>query len=413
MTTTQEVDRVARPASRTIWFVGGAILFGHLLVDMYGAMGPSILGVLEIHCHLKPSETAWLLGIGAFSGGISQPVCAWLSDRYNWRGFGGLGLMLAAFFLCLVGMATSFGSLLPIYILGMVGLGMFHPIAAASMGGLSELRHSSNISLFFVVGMLGGVIGATVTPRLITGTAGFSAMYWAIAPGFVVAWVLHQAIHRLPHRQASHRTSPLVLDKIRARWIIVGFLYIASVLRFSVNLALAYLYVRWVQDATGASHPDWTLSEIARYSVPMVGNLNACMIVGMALGGIGAGFFVRRGGERWPMVLCPIVFAPAVALFPHATLAWSYILSVLVGIGFGAMIPVSIALSQRLLPHRTSLASGLMMGGSWAIAMVGPPLAEFGVQHLGIGWSFYLTASVLCLAGLVVIPLHVFSRDLF
>ena len=321
--------------------------------------------------------------------------------------------MSAALFLCLVGIATSFGSLLPVYILGMIGVGMFHPIAAASMGGLSELRRSSNISLFFVVGMLGGVIGATVTPRLITGTAGFSAMYWAIVPGVVVAWVLHRAIHRLPHRQPSHQVGPFDHENIRARWIIVGFLYIASVLRFSVNLALAYLYVRWVQGATEASHPDWTLSEIAHYSVPMVGNLNACMIAGMATGGIGAGFFVRRGSERWPLMLCPIIFTPAVALFPHAPLAWGYVLSVLGGIGFGAMIPVSIALGQRLLPHRTNLASGLMMGGSWAIAMLAPRLAELGVQHLGIPWAFYLTASVLCLAGLVLIPLHAFSRDLF
>lgn len=399
--------------ARTMWYLAASIFAGHLAVDFYATIVPSTLGVLEIRCHLQPSQTAWLLGIGAFCSGISQPICAWISDRYHWYGFGGLGLVLAALLLCLIGVANSFGTLLPMYIVGMCGVGMFHPIAAASIGAMSERRRSSNMSLFFVAGMLGGVLGAAITPQLITSPVGFSLLYWGIAPGLLMAWVLHRAICRAPHHHQSHRSGSLKKSEIRTRWTVVGFLYVASVLRFAVNLALTYLYVRWVQNATGASHPDWNQAEIALFSVPMVGNLNACTILGMAIGGLGSGLVVRQGNERWPLVLCPVLFAPAVVLFPHVPLAWGYVLSVLAGIGFAAMIPVSIAMGQRLLPHRTSLASGLMMGGAWAVAMLGPRLAEFGVQHVGIAWSFYSTAAALCLAGLVILPLHWFSRDLF
>lgn len=400
----------APPAAR---FPARPILAAHVAVDWYAAMVPAILGLLEVHCHLHPSQTAWLFGIGSLSSGLSQPICAWLSDRYDWRGFGGLGLLLAAVFLCQIGAANSFGSLLPIYVVGMIGVGMFHPIAAASIGALCEHRQSANLSRFFIVGMVGGVLGATVTPRLIAWSGGFSVLAWGIAPGLLLAWLLHRTIRGLPHRHPSHREIAFRRSEIKTRWTIVGLLYAASVLRFAVNLAAIYLYVRWVQHFVRGEHAAWTASEIANAAAPIIGNLNASMILGMALGGLASGVLVRRGRERWPLVLCPIAFAPALLLFPQATLAWGYVLSLLVGVGFAAMIPVSIALGQRLLPHRTSLASSFMMGGAWAVAMLGPRLAEFGVQHVGIATTFYLTGATLGFAGLVLLPLHAFSQDLF
>jgi len=61
---------------------------------------------------------------------------------------------------------------------------------------------------------------------------------------------------------------------------------------------------------------------------------------------------------------------------------FAIVATILTGMGFGAVIPVSISLAQRLLPHRTSLASGLMLGGAWMIAFVGPLVAE--LIHKGL-----------------------------
>jgi hypothetical protein len=66
---------------------------------------------------------------------------------------------------------------------------------------------------------------------------------------------------------------------------------------------------------------------------------------------------------------------------------------------------VTIALAQRLLPHRANLASSLMMGGAWTVSMVGPRLAEFGVTRWGLSTTFLLTACGLVLSGIVSLPL--------
>jgi hypothetical protein len=66
-------------------------------------------------------------------------------------------------------------------------------------------------------------------------------------------------------------------------------------------------------------------------------------------------------------------------------------------------VPLSIAAAQRLLPHRTTLASGLMMGGAWSLALVGPPLAQW---IFGLTSSLTITASifagVLMLSGVMI-----------
>jgi MFS family permease len=128
----------------------------------------------------------------------------------------------------------------------------------------------------------------------------------------------------------------------------------------------------------------------------------------MAIGGLVAGAVVRPGREKWPLVVVPLLGAPFVAIFPMAGIQAGYLLAVLAGIGFAAMIPVTMSVAQRLLPHRTSLASGMMLGGAWAVAVVGPVIAERCLEApaIGLDRTFGLTAVLLALSGIVCLPLR-------
>ena len=185
----------------------------------------------------------------------------------------------------------------------------------------------------------------------------------------------------------------------------MAVLYAAAAVRFSVNMALLYLYVRWAEKCVLTEHQDWSQEHVATAAAPLVGNFNAATLIGMALGGVLAGVLIRPGKEKWPMVLVPIGFAPIIGLFPYAPLEISYLLAVAAGIGFASMIPVSIAFAQHLMPRHTNLASGLMMGGAWSVAVVGPRCAEIGVAQLGLPTTFVLTAIALALSGIISIRL--------
>ena len=230
-------------------------------------------------------------------------------------------------------------------------------------------------------------------------------------PGLAACVVLAWAIHRTPHRHhAAHQHhSGLDPAERRARWATVGILYAANVIRFSVNMALVYLYTEWAQAYTRAAAGAAALTDaLGARASEFNGYLQAAMQLGMGGAGLALGFMLAPRFEKHAFVASPAVGAVAIAAIPMlpvlpgwAVLPVALALSVLSGVGFGSVIPVSMAVAQRLLPHRTSLASGMMLGGAWAFAFVGPILAERIQIAAGLDAAFYATAGTLALAGVL------------
>jgi MFS family permease len=217
---------------------------------------------------------------------------------------------------------------------------------------------------------------------------------------------LHRSFASIDPMQVHNASESSADESARVEWAMVTMLYLSAVLRFCVNMALLYLFVRWVEGHVAAQHADWELRAIAMAAAPQVGNLNAATLVGMGLGGMLSGVFVRSGKEKWPMVLVPMLAAPVIALIPFLPLQAGYVLAAIAGMGFAAMIPVTIALAQKMMPRQTNLASSLMMGGAWAVALLGPTCAEIGVARVGLQTTFLLTAATLALSGLVCLPIR-------
>ena len=389
-----------------------AIVGSHTTVDLFAAIVPPLIGVLQVRCHLEPQQAAWLLGVGSLSSGISQPISAWLSDRFDSRLFGAAGLVLAATCLSCIGLANDFRSLMALFVFGMIGVGIFHPVGASTMGQLADQlggqKRSIGISVFFVAGMVGGISGSLIARQVATaGDSGFSLLRLAIVPGLFVAAILFFAIRRVPHRHHEHHLLRFDDDEIVRRWLMIALLFFGNALRFTVNMALVYLLVRWAESIVAQQNPLFATDEVAAHGGKIAGTLAALIVLGMAIGGLIAGTLVGQGREKWPLVIVPIVFAPMIVLFGEATLVSGYLLAVLAGVGFASMIPVTLSLAQRLLPHRTSMASGLMLGGAWTIAAVGPRLAEYclGTQQLGLPRTFQITAALLALSGVVCLAL--------
>lgn len=397
--------------ARTVGVAFAAIMAAHVAVDALGALVPASLGLIEARLQLTPKQTAWLMGVGPLFSGLIQPISALASDRFSTRRLGAWGVVLGVLGIGSLGLVSSFWSLAIVYALGVIGIGMFHPVGVATAGQLWPDRRSSAVSWFFVTGMVGGVLGALCWPRVLSLPGGFRWLPMLVAPLLLLAFLLQRSFAGLGTSQAvAKKTSSdetsleselSALSAPPSEWAMVGVLYVSAVLRFCVNMALVYLFVRYAQGMVWATHSDWSQQAVAKAAAPWVGNLNAATLAGMAGGGLAAGMWVRTGKEKWPMVCVPVVFSPLVALFPYVPIQLGYLLAVAAGIGFASMIPVTIALAQRLLPQRTNLASSLMMGGAWAVALLGPACAEYGVAHWGLETTFLLTACALALSGLV------------
>lgn len=382
----------------------GVIVATHVLIDAYSNSIPALLGLLEVRSGLTVTQSAWFTGFGALASGVTQPLFAWLSDRLDTRQFASWGLALATVCFCYLGEAKTPVMLFLMFGGGMLGVAMYHPVAASAMGQMIPSQRSRLVSLFFVAGMAGSAGGAMVSPYFAQSEAGFATFRWLLLPGLLLAALLQLAVGSTSHRASGLKSTDSTANTSDGeRWGPLVLLYVSSVLRFSVNLVLFYLFLRWLSHDSGVLHPDWSAQQISDHVAPTLGFLVAATQIGMALGGIGAGLFVTPYREKFALVAIPILFAPSVYLVPKVSLPGTYVLAALSGIGIAATMPVSISVAQRWLPRHPSVASGFMLGGAWSMSMISVPIAQWYLQRFGLMPVFAMTACAMLLSGLLLL----------
>lgn len=379
----------------------------HGVVDFFSFLIVPLLSVLEGHVGIRPEQGALLVAIGQVSSGVIQPMVALASDRFDTRWLGTLGFFAAVLAIGLIGHARSFEQLLILQVVGTAGIGAFHPVAAAAVGHLAGPRRSMGIAWFYMAGMLGGILGNISAGHYVeyfarlggSTAAGLSALVYLIPIGLAFVAALGLAIHGSAHRthdaHARHRELPA--RERRRRWAGVWVLYAGNVLRFAADVCLIQLIIRWSEVIAVDRAPVDELTEGVRIQASQInGPLQAAKQVGMGLGGVALGWLFHVRHERALLMVTPLIGAALIAALPHTSGAVALIVCAAAGVGYGAVVPLTISMAQRLIPHRTSLASGLMMGGAWAVASVGSPIAQWLGETYGLARAFGAVAVMLC-----------------
>lgn len=392
------------------WTVTGS----HVIVDIYPAFFASLAIALRHDLSLTDWQVATIYASNQILSGLPQSLAAWLSDRHDTRIAGPLGLVASCVCSCLIGFAPNFWVLWGLLSVAMIGNGIYHPIAGAQAGHLGGrvlgYGRAHAVSLFFAAGMVGSVIGPLACTRINAGP-GLKYLLVLMPLGLAGALVLRLVTRHAPHGDRGHVVSAVFPpDERRARWGAVWLLYAGNATRFIVNTAMFMLF----NIAAARMIPD-----DPRAATVLNGNLVVAMTVGMGLGAIFAGKMVRPGHERGAILLLSVlggVFTAMTNWAGHAAGMWAmYLCAALTSLGFASILPLTIGLAQRLLPHRTSLASSLMMGGSWGVAAVTPilvrlflgaPLRDAGtLPAWRIDLVFALFGVLLVLAGLVAMAM--------
>ncbi len=394
----------------------GVTIACHSIVDFFAFMIMPLLSVIEGRLDLTPSQGATLIAIQPLIAGAAQPITAWFTDRHDTRMPGVLGMALTVVAISLIGYAETYTQLLVIYGIGCLGIGAFHPVAVACVGELGNHRRSLAVSTFFVAGMIGGATGSYVAPAIVA-EWGLKSLAYLILPGLIGAFLLLIAIRPVAHRtHDAHEThAALPQAERRLRWFAVWVLFGGAALRSAVHAATVLLIVRWSEAVVLERAEGNTLTgELEGKASLIAGPMNAALVVGMALGGFTIGSTIRPRFERRTLIIFPMVGAIPIALFPRLDVilpagaplqAIAFPVALLMGVAFAGLIPTGVSLAQRTLPHRTSLVSGLMLGGSWAAGAWGPDFAQSITTASGLRAAFDATAGVLALSGILMLLL--------
>lgn len=386
----------------------GVLVGSHGIVDFFSYTIIPILSVLEGRVGLSPGQGAILLAAGSIASGLIQPLTAWLGDRHDTRWYGTLGMVLATIAMSLLGFAHSYWHLLLIQVVGSAGVGAFHPPGVAAMGQMTSRRRSLGVSVFIAAGLAGAVIGTSLIPHYVK-SLGVGAMAWFMIPGLAAAGLLAWAVHGVPHRaHDAHRAHAALTPEVRrSRWRAVGLIYAANAVRFIVNMMLVQLVIRWSERvALLEAHRGALDPGVRTLASTINGPVQSAMQIGMGAAGLLIGATIRERHERLALVAIPCVASGAVLVFPHFTnQAAAFSLALAAGVGYAGVMPITISMAQRLLPHRTGLASGIVMGGAWGLACVGPPLAQHLYETIGLAKAFGVTAALLFASGLLMLAM--------
>jgi MFS transporter, FSR family, fosmidomycin resistance protein len=380
----------------------GAISLSHLLNDTVQALIPAIYPLLKTSFGLTFSQVGLMSMTLLVTASLLQPVVGFYTDRHPLPYSLVAGMSFSLVGLLVLAGARSFPGLIGGASLMGVGSAVFHPESSRVARMASGGRHGLAQSLFQVGGNVGSSFGPLLGAFLVL-PHGQSSLAWcsliALA-GMAVLWKVGGWYGRQRSMMpASAATAGGAGDRGatgRIGWSIA----ILGALIFSKYFYLAGL------------NSYYTFYLISRFQVSVrTAQLDlfvflAAVAAGTILGGpIGDRFGVRY--VIWGSILGVLPFT---LMLPHATLFWTPILTVVIGLILASAFSAIVVYAQELVPGRVGLISGVFFGFAFGMGGLGAAVLGRLADSIGIE-AVYRICAFLPAIGILAILLPDVDHD--
>ncbi len=371
----------AAAMSRTVFPVILALAASHLLNDMVQAVLPAIYPLLKSSYRLSFAQIGVLTLAFQMTASLLQPLVGLYTDRrpLPWALPCGMGFTLLG--LLLLADAGSFAVLLAAAALVGVGSSIFHPEASRMARLASGGRHGLAQSVFQVGGNGGQALGPLAAAFVVIPHGQGSLAWFVAAPLLAIgllaacsAWNRRQAPHAARRAATPHTT----LGPRRVA-MAVGVLVL---LVFSKYFYLASLTSYYTFYLIGRFHLSVQQAQVHLF----------VFLAAVALGTLAGGPVGDRIGRRrviWGSILGVLPFT---LMLPHASLAWTSALSVVIGLILASAFSAILLYAQDLLPGKVGLVAGLFFGLAFGLGGIGAAVLGLLADATSIGFVYALCA---------------------
>jgi FSR family fosmidomycin resistance protein-like MFS transporter len=330
------------------------LAMAHALVDTFALMIQPLWPDLQTNLSLSDPAIQAVYLLWTLCTSMTQFVFAYLGDRRQVRWLIWGGTTLAVLSIGMIGQCSNAAQLVCLLIIGGLGVGAFHPEAAALVGSLAPTHRSRAMSLFVVGGGLGLALGPLYSGS-VTARYGLAALVWSIPWGLALVAMLAVCLRRLPAPAvpAPQRRSLPISQVVQGKGWLVALVLAIGTLRVVPAVGILQT-LAFMLKAHGASNAKIGLAQTVFQSASTVGALLCALCI-------------QRKNERLALWLLPILGAPALALCVGASYEMLLLNLSIVGLVIGGAGPVLISFAQELLPGGQRLASSLTMGVSWGL----------------------------------------------
>ncbi|MGN2248364.1 MFS transporter [Frateuria sp. GZRR35] len=400
MQTRAEPVAAALPAEpRTAFAVLGAISFSHLLNDMIQSLIVAIYPILKSGFALSFGQVGLITLTYQITASLLQPLVGVATDRRSMPYSLPVGMGFTLCGLLLLAVAPSFPVLLVAAALVGTGSSVFHPEASRVARMASGGRHGLAQSLFQVGGNTGSSLGPLLAAWIIVPHGRGSVAWFSLAALLAIAVLVKVGAWYGRHhasRNGARRHHALVMP---SRNRVVLSLVILGLLIFSKYFYLASL----------SSYYTFYLIHRFGVSVQSAQTHLFVFLFAVAAGSLIGGPVGDRIGRKSVIWISILGVAPFSLLLPHASLFWTGVLSVVIGLVLSSAFSAILVYAQELLPGRVGMVSGLFFGFAFGMGGIGAAVLGHLADAHGIEYVYRLCA-FLPLMGLITVFLPELDR---
>ncbi|CAG9412467.1 MFS transporter [Providencia alcalifaciens] len=355
-------SKPANKTGKTVFSILTAISVSHLLNDMIQSLILAIYPLLQSDFSLSFAQIGMITLTYQVTASLLQPIIGYYTDKHPQPYSLPIGMSFTLSGLLLLAMAETFPTILIAAALVGTGSSVFHPESSRVARMASGGRHGLAQSFFQVGGNLGASLGPLLAALIIEpygkgniGWFSFAALLAIIILLQVSSWYKQQ------HRAAKKRPVSQGDVKVLPRKIVIGSLSILLILIFSKYFYLASIssyYTFYLIDKFGVSVQNAQIHLFV-------------FLFAVAAGTMIGGQIGDKIGRKYVIWFSILGVAPFTLILPHASLFWTGVLTVIIGLILASAFSAILVYAQELIPGKTGMVSGLFFGLAFGMGGVG------------------------------------------
>lgn len=377
-----EIASPARAPGRTAFGILGAISIAHLLNDMLQSLLLAIYPMLQKDFNLNFVQIGLITLTFQVTASLLQPLIGHYTDKYPkpWSLPVGMGFTLCG--LILLTFSTSYTQVLLAAALVGSGSSVFHPESSRVARMASGGRHGLAQSLFQVGGNFGSALGPLLA-AMIVAPYGKGHLGWFVLAALLGIIVLLQVSRWYSHQQRASKSTttatpinPLPRKKVA---LAISILLLLIFSKYFYLTSISSYYTFYLMQKFGLS-----VQASQFHLFAFLGAVAAGTIIGGPIG--------DKIGRKYVIWVSILGVAPFTLLLPHATLMWTSVISVIIGLILASAFSAILVYAQELMPARIGMVSGLFFGFAFGMGGLGAAVLGVVADHTSIEWVYQICA---------------------
>jgi FSR family fosmidomycin resistance protein-like MFS transporter len=358
-----------KPQERVALGVLFSICLCHCINDLLQSLLSATYPTIKSQFHLSFTEIGVATLAYQLTASLLQPAVGFVADRRPAPFSLPLGTLFTFAGLWILSAAQTYGVLvLGACVLG-VGSSVFHPEASRVARMAAGHRPGFAQSVFQVGGTVGTALGplgaATIVARWGQRSLGWFSALALVSTCILSAVGIWYKRHGILRLAASHD---------RGMMTPAGARLTKAHVTFSITVLLVLTFSKFVYLASFGNYYTFYLMNRFDLSIKSAQLHLFLLSLSVATGLLAGGSVGDRIGRRKVIMFSILGVLPFALALPYASLFWTEVLTVLIGLILASAFPAIVVYGQELIPGSLGMVSGLFFGLSFGAAGLGAGL---------------------------------------